>query len=59
MMGVFHSRNALEVAVQDLLVAGIDRADIDVSASHDELQRRLILQADSRRGSRQPGRPST
>jgi hypothetical protein len=39
--GVFHSRKALDAAVQDLLVAGIDRADIDVSASLDELQRRL------------------
>jgi hypothetical protein len=39
--GVFHSRKTLEAAVQDLLVAGIDRADIDVSASLDELQRRL------------------
>jgi hypothetical protein len=39
--GVFHSRKMLEAAVQDLLVAGIDRADIDVSASLDELQRRL------------------
>jgi hypothetical protein len=39
--GVFHSRQMLEAATQDLLVAGIDRADIDVSASLDELQRRL------------------
>ena len=39
--GVFHSRKALDAAVQDLLVAGYDRADIDVSASPDELQRRL------------------
>jgi hypothetical protein len=39
--GVFHSRNTLEAAVQDLLVAGIDRADIDVSASLDKLQRSL------------------
>jgi hypothetical protein len=39
--GVFHSRKTLEAAVQDLLVAGIDRADIDVSASLDELQRSL------------------
>ena len=30
--GVFHSRKTLDAAVQDLLVAGIDRADIDVSA---------------------------
>jgi hypothetical protein len=39
--GVFHSRKTLDAAVQDLLVAGIDRADIDVSASLDELQRSL------------------
>jgi hypothetical protein len=30
---VFHSRKALELAVQDLLMAGADRADIDISAS--------------------------
>jgi hypothetical protein len=39
--GVFHSREALIAAAEDLLVAGFDRADIDVSASFDELQRRL------------------
>jgi hypothetical protein len=39
--GVFHSRRALLAAAQELLTAGIDRADIDVSASHDELQRRM------------------
>ena len=39
--GVFHSRKTLEAAVQDLLIAGLDRADIDVSASLDEMQRRL------------------
>jgi hypothetical protein len=39
--GVFHSRKALDAAVQELLVAGYDRADIDVSASPDELQQRL------------------
>jgi xanthosine utilization system XapX-like protein len=39
--GVFHSRKALDAAVQDLLVSGIDRADIDVSASLDQLQRRV------------------
>src|SRR6476620_7386370 len=36
-----HSRKALAAAVQDLLLAGIDRADTDISASLDELQRRL------------------
>ena len=43
--GVFHSRKALVDAAEDLLVAGIDRADIDVSASVDELDRRLNYQA--------------
>jgi len=39
--GVFHSRKALDAAVQDLLIFGIDRSDIDVSASLDELHRRV------------------
>src|SRR5882762_9225561 len=39
--GVFHSRKALIAAAEELLVAGFDRADIDVSAPLDELQRRL------------------
>jgi hypothetical protein len=43
--GVFHSRKALIDAAEELLVAGIDRADIDVSASVDELDRRLNYQA--------------
>ena len=43
--GVFHSRRALATAIQDLLVAGIDRADIDISASLDELARRLNYQS--------------
>ena len=43
--GVFHSRKALVDAAEELLVAGIDRADIDVSASVDELDRRLNYQA--------------
>ena len=43
--GVFHSKKALELAAQDLLMAGVDRADIDVSASSDELGRRLNYQA--------------
>ena len=43
--GVFHSKKALELAVQDLLIAGFDRADIDISASSDELGRRLNYQA--------------
>src|ERR1700675_5215812 len=43
--GVFHSRKTLIAAAEELLVAGIDRADIDVSASLDELQRRLNYQS--------------
>src|SRR3979409_2623666 len=43
--GVFHSRKALVAAAEELLVAGIDRAGIDVSASLDELQRRLNYQS--------------
>jgi hypothetical protein len=43
--GVFHSKKALELTAQDLLMAGVDRADIDVSASSDELGRRLNYQA--------------
>ena len=39
--GVFHSRKALDAAVDELLLAGYDRADIDVSTSPDEVQRRL------------------
>ena len=39
--GVFHSRKALVDAAEELLVAGIDRADIDISASVDELDRRM------------------
>ncbi|KRR07285.1 hypothetical protein CQ12_00365 [Bradyrhizobium jicamae] len=45
MTGVFHSRKALDDAAQDLLSSGFDRADIDVSASPDEQQRRLNYQA--------------
>src|ERR1700738_4276919 len=43
--GVFHSRKAPAAAGQDLLLADVDRADIDVSASVDELQRRLNYSA--------------
>jgi hypothetical protein len=43
--GVFHSRKALIDAAEELLVAGIDRADIDVSASVDELDQRLNYQS--------------
>jgi hypothetical protein len=42
--GVFHSKKALELSVQDLLMAGVDRADIDISASSDELGQRLNYQ---------------
>jgi hypothetical protein len=43
--GVFHSRKALIEAAEELLVAGIDRADIDVSAAVDEIDRRLNYQS--------------
>jgi hypothetical protein len=39
--GVFHSRKALNAVAEELLVSGVDRADIDVSASVDEMDRRL------------------
>jgi hypothetical protein len=39
--GVFHARKALVAAAEELLVAGFDRADIDVSAPADEMQQRL------------------
>jgi hypothetical protein len=39
--GVFYSRTALIAAAEELLLSGIDRADLDVSASFDELERRL------------------
>jgi hypothetical protein len=39
--GVFYSRKALDAAAQELLISGIDRADIDVGASLDQLQRRV------------------
>jgi hypothetical protein len=39
--GVFHSHGALEDAVDDLLRAGFDRADIDVIGDLEELRKRL------------------
>ena len=39
--GVFHSRQALNDAAQALLLAGFDRADIDVMAGLDAVGRRL------------------
>ena len=39
--GVFHSRPAIEDAVDDLLLNGFDRADIDQLASQDEVRKRL------------------
>jgi hypothetical protein len=38
--GVFHSWKALMAAAEELLLSGFDRADIDLSASIDELERR-------------------
>jgi hypothetical protein len=37
----FHSKRALDAAAQDLLLTGFDRSNIDVSASPEELQRRV------------------
>jgi hypothetical protein len=39
--GVFHSREALDAAANELLLMGFDRADVDVVASLDEIHRRL------------------
>lgn len=39
--GVFHSRQAIEDAVEDLLLNGFDRADIDQLANQDEVHKRL------------------
>jgi hypothetical protein len=41
--GVFHSRQAIEAAFEDLLLNGFDRADIDRLASLDEVRRRLKI----------------
>jgi hypothetical protein len=39
--GIFDSRELLDAAATDLLLAGFDRADVDVVASLDELPKRL------------------
>ena len=39
--GVFHSRQALDAAANELLLMGFDRADVDVVASLDEIRKRL------------------
>ena len=39
--GVFHSREALDAAANELLLMGFDRADVDVVASLDEVHKRL------------------
>jgi len=39
--GVFHSRQAIEDAIEDLLLNGFDRADIDQLASLDEVHKRF------------------
>jgi hypothetical protein len=41
--GVFHSRRALDAAVEDLLLNGFDRADIDQLASLDDLYKRFKI----------------
>jgi hypothetical protein len=45
--GVFYSRRAIEAAVDDLLLNGFDRADIDRLASLDEVRRRLRVYVSS------------
>jgi hypothetical protein len=39
--GVFHSREAMEDTVEDLLFNGFDRTDIDRSATEDEVRKRV------------------
>ena len=39
--GVFHSRHALYAAAHALLLAGFDRADVDVVASLDQIRERI------------------
>jgi len=39
--GLFHSREALEDTVEDLLLSGFDRADIDQLAAEDEVRKRV------------------
>lgn len=39
--GVFRSRDALDAAVEDLLLAGFDRVDIDIMASVDAVREKL------------------
>ena len=39
--GIFHSRGELDAAVDALLLAGFDRADIDVLADLDEVKKRV------------------
>jgi hypothetical protein len=39
--GVFHSRRALDAAIDALLLAGFDRADLDVVAPPDRVRERL------------------
>src|ERR1700730_13480714 len=39
--GIFHSRGELDAAVDALLLAGFDRADIDIIADLDEVHRAL------------------
>jgi uncharacterized membrane protein YeaQ/YmgE (transglycosylase-associated protein family) len=39
--GIFHSRDALDAAANELLLAGFDRSDIDVLGGLDEVPKRL------------------
>jgi hypothetical protein len=38
---IFHSRGALDAAIDALLLSGFDRADIDIIADRDEVQRAI------------------
>lgn len=55
--GVFHSRQAVEAAVEDLLLTGFDRADIDRLASLDEVRRRLKAYVSPEEGADLPPTP--
>ena len=39
--GIFHARDALDAAAHELLLAGFDRADVDVVASLDQIRERI------------------
>ena len=39
--GIFHARDALDAAAHELLLAGFDRADVDVVASLEQIRERI------------------